>query len=194
MLIDFPSATPVPEISGTSPPAQSFISRRCPEGHANWWGLTRHRLGHRSSWLDMKCPAEVYQPSTRVYQGLPDTTSLPRQEPRRHALRPPCLGHRKIDFGARLSCFAKTEATVGAGSGLFSCAAAHSARQPQRTSRPAILLFGIRLSLLFSARQIGPSAFRAFLIQARRDRGTHVLKILIWRLIETASANEFSTT
>ena len=22
--------------------------------------------------LDMKCPAEVYQPSTRLYQGLPD--------------------------------------------------------------------------------------------------------------------------
>ena len=37
----------------------------------------------------MKCPAEVYQPSTRVYQGLPDMTSLPRQDPGRHSLRPP---------------------------------------------------------------------------------------------------------
>jgi putative transposase len=30
-------------------------------------------------WLDLNCPAEVYQPSTRVYQGLPDMTSLPRR-------------------------------------------------------------------------------------------------------------------
>jgi hypothetical protein len=78
-LIDLPSATPVPEISGASPRAQPFISPRRPEGHGNWWGLIRHRLGHRSSWLDLNCPAEVYQPSTRAYQGLPDMTSLPRR-------------------------------------------------------------------------------------------------------------------
>ena len=59
--------------------AKPFISPRRPEGHGNWWGLIRHRLGHRSSWLDLNCPAEVYQPSTRVYQGLPDMTSLPRR-------------------------------------------------------------------------------------------------------------------
>jgi hypothetical protein len=43
----------------------------------------RSRLGSTSSWrssnnerpheaLDVKCPAEVYQPSKRTYQGLPD--------------------------------------------------------------------------------------------------------------------------
>ena len=49
--------------------------------------------------LDMKCPAEVYQPSTCVYQGLPDidyplhdkvivVTNCGRI----------CLGHKKINF------------------------------------------------------------------------------------------------
>jgi hypothetical protein len=51
-------------------------------------------------------------------------------------------------FSTRLSCFSKTEATVGA-SVFFSCAAAQSTRPPQRTSRPAILLFGMRLSFSF---------------------------------------------
>jgi len=49
--------------------------------------------------LDMKCPAAVYQPSTRTYQGLPDidypfhdkiivVTNCGRT----------CLGHKKINF------------------------------------------------------------------------------------------------
>jgi hypothetical protein len=49
--------------------------------------------------LDMKCPAEVYQPSTRAYKGLPDidypfhdkiiiVTNCGRI----------CLGHKKINF------------------------------------------------------------------------------------------------
>lgn len=49
--------------------------------------------------LDMKCPAEVYQPATRVYQGLPDidypfhdkiivVTNCGRI----------CVGHKKINF------------------------------------------------------------------------------------------------
>lgn len=38
--------------------------------------------------LDMKCPAEVYQPSSRTYTGLPETRlSFPRQDHPRHLLR-----------------------------------------------------------------------------------------------------------
>ena len=46
--------------------------------------------------LDMECPAEVYQPSTRVYQGLPDI-DYPFHDKvnRRHPLRPHLFGPQK---------------------------------------------------------------------------------------------------
>ena len=49
--------------------------------------------------LDMKCPAEVYQPSTRVYQGLPDI-DYPFHDKVivvTHCGRI-CLGRKKINF------------------------------------------------------------------------------------------------
>jgi putative transposase len=49
--------------------------------------------------LDMKCPAEVYQPSTRAYTGLPDIDyPYPRQDPCRHQLRPHLSGAQEINF------------------------------------------------------------------------------------------------
>jgi putative transposase len=49
--------------------------------------------------LDMKCPAEVYQPSTRVYQGLPDI-DYPLHDKTIVVTRCGriCLGRKKINF------------------------------------------------------------------------------------------------
>ena len=38
--------------------------------------------------LDMKCPAELYSSSCRPYQGIQELNYLPRQDGRRHQLRP----------------------------------------------------------------------------------------------------------
>src|SRR5260370_7540023 len=49
--------------------------------------------------LDMKCPAEVYQPSQRVYTGLPDI-DYPLHDKTIVVTRcgPICLGNTKINF------------------------------------------------------------------------------------------------
>jgi putative transposase len=49
--------------------------------------------------LDMKCPAEVYQPSTRLYQGLPDI-DYPLHDKTIVVTRCGriCLGKKKINF------------------------------------------------------------------------------------------------
>ncbi len=49
--------------------------------------------------LDMKCPAEVYQPSTRLYQGLPDI-DYPLLDKTIVVTRCGriCLGKKKINF------------------------------------------------------------------------------------------------
>jgi putative transposase len=48
--------------------------------------------------LDMKCPAEVYQPSTRLYPGLPDTRLSTPTEPSWSPAAFASVGQEKINF------------------------------------------------------------------------------------------------
>jgi len=149
MLIDLPCATPVPEISGTSPQAQPFISppvsRRARELGATDQAPFRSRVvmaGHEMPGRGLSTVRSRLSGIARY--DIPSAT-----RPSSSLIAAASVSVTKRSSSAPCRCFSKTEATVGAGSGLFSRAAAHSARQPQRTRRPAILLFGIRLSFSF---------------------------------------------
>jgi Integrase core domain len=52
----------------TKPAAASFLQQQAK--FDDFIDIFNHQSPHEA--LDMKCPAEVYQPSTRPYQGLPD--------------------------------------------------------------------------------------------------------------------------
>jgi putative transposase len=79
----------------TKPAAANFLQQQA--RFDDFVEIFNHERPHEA--LDMKCPAEVYQPSTRAYKGLPDidypfhdkvivVTNGGRI----------CLGHKKINF------------------------------------------------------------------------------------------------
>src|SRR5271157_6642054 len=79
----------------TKPPAHNFLQQQA--RFDEFMEVFNHQRPHEA--LDMKCPVEVYQPSTRAYRGLPDidypfhdkvivVTNCGRI----------CLGNKKINF------------------------------------------------------------------------------------------------
>ena len=80
----------------TKPAASNFLQQQAK--FDDFIAIFNNQRPHEA--LGMKCPAEVYQPSTRSYQGLPDidypfhdkivvVTNCGRI----------CFGHKKINFG-----------------------------------------------------------------------------------------------
>ena len=79
----------------TKPPALNFLQQQA--RFDDFIEIVNNERPHEA--LDMKCPAEVYQPATRIYKGLPDidysfhdkvivVTNCGRI----------CLGRKKINF------------------------------------------------------------------------------------------------
>jgi putative transposase len=50
------------------PPGRNFLQQQA--RFDDFIEIFNHERPHQA--LDMKCPAEVYRPATRLYQGLPD--------------------------------------------------------------------------------------------------------------------------
>jgi hypothetical protein len=67
-----PAAEAMAELS--RPPPIFFSSKRASKN------LSRSSTERPHEALDMKCPAEVYQPSPRPYTGLPDIDYPPRDK------------------------------------------------------------------------------------------------------------------